>query len=255
MREYQIPRPTFQECYLHNCLPALILVYAGADSNTTSNDSSYFSDTLFTRAIQQNDIYVVKKLLKHNVILNNTHMFMPPLFFSKTKKMAQVLHKFGANIDATDMGSKNILWYMVDDQYSLDLIKFYLEQGVSPKQLDLETKECLLHKVCDLSLEKITLLLDIIPELINTINTKGQTPLDLLQPNKNKEKIINMMCSNLCKALKDDEESLEEIDIEDMENLTCDDYALFFEPEAYRQERIDLLRSHGACTAQELQKL
>ncbi len=109
----------------------------------------------------------------------------------------------------SSVSKTNILWELVNDQHSSELMEFYCAHKVDVKKLRPSDHSCLLHRIAlfnfscspssikgprpsddfvwshaDLSdnfLRKVTLLLDVIPGMINELNCNNETPLDIAQ--------------------------------------------------------------------------
>lgn len=110
-------------------LAALTLVYAGADPNIKIGWSCK-SEYLLGEAVDNNDEQMVEALFKHKVHVN---VISHALY--KTKEMARMFINNGVDVHVPVDGYPNVLWHVVHDDYSSDLMKFYLEQGVDPKKL------------------------------------------------------------------------------------------------------------------------
>lgn len=192
-------------------LPILILICAGA-SVTIKIDEKY----LLEEAILHNDIPFVETLFKYHLyqdLTDDTRFRKKPSFFlASTVEMAKVFIKNKVNIHATSPTLKNnILWELVNGQYSSELMEFYFARGVDVKGLRLCDNACLLHRIAwfsfnclnrslsikglssfddadsvwfnadtsDNFFRKVELLLDVIPDMINELNCEDETPLDV----------------------------------------------------------------------------
>jgi len=176
------------------CFPALILICAGADVNIVR----IWLRSIFRHAISNNDVQLATTLFQLNVHLNLTKI----LFEVKTVEMAQICIAHGANIHATTLetialmyayrGSSsetNILWHIVRENYSSELMEFYLKKKVDATQNGWENRYCLLHGLAehgwaeienvDDFLKKGDLLLEYIPHMINMLGLNKKTPLDI----------------------------------------------------------------------------
>jgi hypothetical protein len=185
----------------------LLLIHAGADVTLKDN-------YLLKKAMSENNPEFVKMLLDHNadpyMMINKTN----PIFsHARTKKIAKVFMNNNVDVHKTwkSHGSiHNVLWHITTDEwfkYPSNLMGLYLTRGVNAKLCD-KKGHCLLHQLAlsydrnnaDELLEKGKLLLDAIPDMINTISKDGNTPLDVVQqmlkPLK-KEKRFEKQCGAL----------------------------------------------------------
>jgi hypothetical protein len=222
------------KCYLPALIgPALIFVYAGADINVEPE-----SVHLLYSAISQNNIYLVKKLFEHNAN-PNIKSCIPPFFMSRTIEMTQLCIDNGADIHKNDSLGQNVLWYAAGN---LNLLKFYLKQGVNPEQLDKYNNSCLLHRY-HISLESMEILLNKTPRMVNVKNINGKTPLDVnIAWLKESLHVVMIVLNDTCKGTL----SLLPHDIrKHIAHHMIDSYLLI-------KNRIQLLKDNGACTAQGL---
>ncbi len=171
-------------------LPLLLLIYAGADVNIKR-----CSDPLLSKVVRYNDVQMANILFKHHAESNVIPHGTPTFFFAKTVAMAQVFINNGANVHKTIRDKTNVLWHTYDLAYPADLMEFYLGHNVDAKNACAD-KSCLLHGLAlqnynenvhnldtftDSLLKKAGLLLDVIPDMINTLNQARKTPLDFAQ--------------------------------------------------------------------------
>lgn len=162
-------------------LPTLILICAGAKEKFKS---------LLTEAVWANDIQLATTLFKHHADPNMKNNETPIFFEIETIEMAQLFNDNKVNIHATDQVNQNVLWYLMFYNNASEPTNFYLAHGVNAKGLN-ANNDCLLHelaqwnnsKECDIDifLKNATILLEAIPDMINTINIFGETPLDIAQ--------------------------------------------------------------------------
>ena len=162
----------------HKQFSALILVCAGADPNIKV--SGYCKDScLLGYAVDENDQQMVAALFKHKVHLNVTN---PALY--KTKEIAQLFIDNGVDVKVPVDDFPNVLWHVVGERYPADLLEFYLEKGVDPRQLSsydyYGSKQDLLCYLTDGErdshgdygrdkIKKAKLLVKAMPEKINTV--------------------------------------------------------------------------------------
>ncbi len=177
--------------FLHS-IPATILVCAGANPN-----QMYVGQYVLEQAMRKNDKRLITTLLKHGA---NPHIFtcdkyysMPVFFYAKTVEIAQMFIDKGIDVDATDKNEKlNVLWYILNYDYPSDVLKLYLEHEVDATLICSSnhwSNGCLLHALANRFcygkgrmnefLKKSRLLLNVIPHMVNTLNSSGKTPLDV----------------------------------------------------------------------------
>lgn len=166
-------------------LPALILVCAGAKKK------SFY---LPLEAIFTNDTQLATILFKHHVNQNILFLGNPIFFQIETTEMAQLFIDHGVNIHARDNNDKHVLWYLIKHNHSSELMQLYLKHGVNPKILCPQNNDCLLHELSqslyflrnkddnvENFLKTAKLLLNVMIDMINTLNKKNKTPLDIAQ--------------------------------------------------------------------------
>jgi hypothetical protein len=139
-------------------IPAFILVYADVDVNICY-DEFY---CLLEKAVRKDDKELVSLLFKHNANPDTTFKYYlgdngGPVFFYALKEVAQMFLEHGANIHAQENHGMNVLWHVIENNYPSELI--------------------------DVTnfLKKATLILNAAPDIINTVNNRGKTPLDCVQ--------------------------------------------------------------------------
>lgn len=172
--------------YMRKRLPALILICAGADPNT-----SVWTSCLLTKAVEWHDAGMTATLFRHHADPNVHEGSCPLLFFIRAKEVAQLFINNGVDLNATPKYSSiNVLWEIIRSQdYPAELITLYLKHGANPRNLNSIDNSCLLHGLANSDhigdvnnfFKKVTLLLDTIPDMINALNKSGQTPLDVAQ--------------------------------------------------------------------------
>jgi hypothetical protein len=170
-------------------LPALILVCAGADPNIKNRQGC----CLLAMAVIENDTQVIATLLKHHANPNIKWLDDPVFFYVKTVKIAQMFIDKGIDVhtSVTFMGAKwyNVLYHMMGDSYSSDLLELYLKHEVNARILG-PNKYSLLHSLARFSMNttnidnrmrKARLLINVIPDMVNALNDEGQTPIGVAQ--------------------------------------------------------------------------
>jgi hypothetical protein len=176
-------------------IPILSLSYSGAKG---SMQNEYPTDHFFSNATKNGDQHLVKLLFRHGINPNAQWLRSPIFFYAKTCKIAKLFIDNGTDIQATSSLGKNVLWTVVTDgcmygtrEYSAELISFYINHGVDARAVCHKDKSCLLHALVETSriyirrsnnlLKKVALVLDAIPDMIDTINADGLTPLDVAE--------------------------------------------------------------------------
>jgi len=185
---------------------AFLLTYAGADNNA---DGRY---SLLSRAIHREDKQMIIALFQNNVSPNQWHQkeYQDPDFFdSSTIEIAQMFINQGVDLKMKGYFVPNILWACITHGRSSDLIEFYLNHNADSKKIDIDSNECILHHLinCDYNYRNIenyihiaALLLKAAPDIINTLNKKGQTVMDITKKNM-REKKQELNKYNQCAAL------------------------------------------------------
>jgi len=213
-----------------------VLVHAGADAQTM-----LCSISALEIAIQQNEENLVRALLKHgaNPDIVSTHSSKKPILFkAKTILIAQMLMDTGkVNIHATDKFEMNVLHNMTPACYPPALMEFYLDHKVDATKLTYHNF-CILHEFAlmyfhylsdsENMLEKIKILLNVVPHMINALTIDGKTPIDIVQENFDIE-INGVYCGNPAEVAK-------------QKDSYCEDF----------EKIITIFRSHGGLTAEEL---
>jgi hypothetical protein len=170
-------------------LIAMILINTNIDTNTENVNPAH--KRLLDQAIRHNDIKFTKTLLAHGANPNKEYIANPIFFNVKTIEVAQLLIDNGLDVHASNTLNPNVLWHITSyDEYPSALLTFYLTHKVDAKKIK-ASGSCLFHRICynysinpidfDNFSEKIIILLNTIPEMINTKNNKGKTPLDYAQ--------------------------------------------------------------------------
>jgi len=170
--------------YTKNRLPALILICAKADHEKLG--CYFFYHVVTTRK----DIELTKTLLDHKANPNKEGPTCCPIFFDATIEIAQLFINQGANVHTLDINKNNVLNRIVPyENHSSELINFYLSKRVNGRRLNPLDNSCLFHalaspiftrveNIADF-LKKGALLLDAIPDMINTLDHQERTPIDI----------------------------------------------------------------------------
>ncbi len=213
---------------------AQVLIYAGADANTICDGNPYALEL----AIRLNEVKLVETLLKYSNLISMYRSKKPIIFKAKTIPIARMLMDTGKiDIYATDKYGSNVLHNMTPACYPPALMKFYLNHKVDATQLT-HHNFCILHEFAGnyfhyLSetknmLEKIKILLNVVPHMINALTIDGKTPIDIVQ--EEFDIIIDgVYCGNPSEVAK-------------QKDSYCEDF----------EKIIKLFRDHDGLTAQEL---
>jgi hypothetical protein len=159
----------------------LILIYAEADVTIKSiTDSS-----LLLKAIWQNDGDMIDILFNYGENPNRMEYYEPVFFNVGTIDIVNKFIKKGVNLHAKSEYKPNVLWSFFETTFNKDidgLFKFYCEQNVDPALIN-HKGQCLLHKMtcnADKNIDLLEFLLPKIAHLVNTIDDKERTPLDIV---------------------------------------------------------------------------
>lgn len=169
------------------------------------------SDFLLQKAVAKNDIQMITTLFKHHasadLMLDDG---LGPLFFHvKTKEIAQLFINQGVNARITEYNNFNpkpvsglhaihisehnfkikILKQIIEDTCPSEILALYFEHNNDAAQLNFQDNSCLLHLFAkpftmhvdniDNFITKGKLILNAMPDMINTLNHDNQTPLDI----------------------------------------------------------------------------
>lgn len=177
----------------YDCLPALILVYAGADVK-----AGYDSTLLLSKAVLRNDVQMVKALVNHginpNLVNDINFLAIPnkePIFFqAKTEEMVCVFIDGKVNVHMNSFWGVNVLWKLIGSEYPPELFELYLARGADAQNLRPSDNACLWHRIAWLGLDgddnflkKVCILLDVIPNMLNDLDSNNDTPLNVAQNN------------------------------------------------------------------------
>lgn len=213
-RNYYSPNRILDN-YTIKRIPALLLVYAGANVNIkVGSDSSGTPSSLLHVAVMHDDAQFVATLFKYHADSQATDGIEEPIFWlAKTVEIAQLFIGNGVDLHAVNSTlinpDPNVLWHIIDNEiYPSELMALYLKNHVNAKPLYYDKflllhnahpesyrqgdNYCLLHTLSwwnshkkinniDDFLKKGELLLNAIPDMINTLNENGKTPLDVAQ--------------------------------------------------------------------------
>lgn len=159
----------------------IILLHAGANLN---KNFDYMRNNFFI----DNPKFI-------EILLNHPDLNTPSFFYANRVEQIQHFINKGVNIHKTDKKGLNVLWYAVKYNKA-DVLDVYLQHNVDATflypdsitdhfdelEIDPMGQSCLLHCYTyyfQNNLKIGSLLLKVIPHMINQINTGDKTPLDL----------------------------------------------------------------------------
>ncbi|MCL4361093.1 ankyrin repeat domain-containing protein [Candidatus Dependentiae bacterium] len=123
----------------------------GADPNIKKHKT--FGDRILYLALLQNDIQLIKFLLKNNTNPNAIiNILEPPLFYATTMETAQLLLDHGADPKILACDGSSLLHKLILPAYAPQLLKLFLALGLDPNHQD-DLSYTPLHQLC-LFLEK-----------------------------------------------------------------------------------------------------
>jgi len=197
----KITRTILQSNYETKIPGVLILLRSGASADVGmytkyrdaieikySNFSLLHKALMYKALIQKNDP-LLKLLLDYGANPNQLHPDKQPLFFlSPTIDIINLFFKKGADLNAKDKHGNNVLWHV--QQLPLELVQFYIDHKVDTRYINPSNKTCILHALApsvkyinnsnDL-FKKGVLLIKTIPDMVNTLDAEGRTPIDLME--------------------------------------------------------------------------
>lgn len=188
--------------YKYNA-PIVIILHTLKKVDEKNEESIYF---LLKQAVYQNNISILRKLyeLKANFnigIFSQDNFYTKPLFFfAQTIDAVKFFINSQVYLQTLDQCRQNVLWHVIENNYSAKLVGFYLDQGVDARQLNGADDSCLLHAIAAWSMqeniencvEQCNILLNAMPEMVNKLNDDGQSPLYLAHYHNAPQRIINM---------------------------------------------------------------
>ncbi len=164
----------------------ILLIHTQAKHNVLDDTS------LLLRAVSYRDAQVVELLFEYKANANEEYgnTTRKPMFW-RTDNLAiiQLFIDNGANLNQPGDGKPNVLWYLrgntlISAEKKLELMSFYIQKGVDPKEIDSVTGQSLLHFEACLPIayknntQVVTLLLEAMHEIINDLDNRGNTVLD-----------------------------------------------------------------------------
>jgi len=162
-------------------------------------------------------------------------------------------------ISASNEYNVDILWTLLENKYPSELMELFLTYNAHARKLRHWDNSCVFHILAqpayfngknniDDFLRKGKLLLNIIPDMINTLNKDGKTPLDVAQESLEKahENLITLKEISLLIRQWLEEEPIDIAQESLEESQECDVDIKVFE------QLILLFKEHSGLTAQEL---
>ncbi len=234
--------------YWQNRKAALFLTYAGA------RNDAYQKTSLLQHAIWRGDTEMLEILFNYNTSPNQKWLNKPNFFSIQTIHVAQIfMNQKTFDRQATDRSKYNVLWECIHREHSPKLIEFYINNNVSPYSPNCD-RESLLHYLCRFKSFKYTTdnylnicrhLIKKHPEIINNLNIRQKTPLDLaeqsikiLQEEEHDKSVEKYIITEMNKLKIKEEEEKEH---KNNQNHYEKYYAI-----------IALLKNHGGKTSMEL---
>jgi len=172
----------YEEPYFNKRCLVLLLTYAGAQNNTDDNYS------LLKMAVDNKDTSMIDALFEKNTNPNQKDRFKNPIFFSVTT--LPIIKIFVKNkVDLNEQGRiiPHVLYACLFYNHPKKMIKFYLDNHVSTT-IKANDGANLLHYLAqktpdsykkDEFIQIGILLINAASGLINELNNKHQTPLDI----------------------------------------------------------------------------
>ncbi len=179
----------------------LLMICSGINSNHQQ------CVDLLERAIRNQDVRMTNLLFKNgtNPDLICKYLDIPHFFKVSTSEMAAVFANNNAHLNIATKIFPNVLYYCFKHHYwssNFDkIIEFYLSKEVNPGLLNVNNGQCLLHEIVKQFsvtryettkkpyIKAMQHILNATKNQINTIDNKGNTPLDILIKKMPKEKL------------------------------------------------------------------
>lgn len=164
----------------------LVLIYSGADADAKPKSLR----TCLAKAVGEGNESAIAMLLKHgaNPYQTDDQYGKPICFCASTVAIAELFLK---KIDKDELLSKSsCTGDLLGSRYSLEMMTFWFDYGVNPRKIySGSDNDCLFHcfvrslnwygNTGENIVAKGELLLKRIPDMLNTINGRGETPLDM----------------------------------------------------------------------------
>lgn len=183
--------------YKNNRLDALSLVKNKADINLTvypNGDSRVTSigHVLLERATRHSDTELLAALFERNANPDMRSVAGVPIFFyAKDLAVIQEFVNRKVNLNAIKVTDQtNVLRKALHHKYPAELLQLYITEKIDLRNISYPDNSCLFHELATLCetfsakdranfFRKSYLLLTNCADVLNTVNNKNQTPLDL----------------------------------------------------------------------------
>lgn len=172
------------------CNIAIQLLEKGVNSilEKAANPNKMVNGTsLLHKALILNHDGLVKALFKYDANYNETDCLRKyPIFFdAQTVEIVQLFIDKQVDVGQKDLDDCNVLWHLIDSKFSAELMRFYLQHNVNANHICKWDGSCVLHSFAenkvitdvDQFLKKVRLLLKKSPDMVNTVNNNGETPI------------------------------------------------------------------------------
>ncbi|KAF8204491.1 ankyrin repeat-containing domain protein [Mycena galopus ATCC 62051] len=167
------------------------LISEGASPNFL--DENFYTGTALYRAASTANLALVQLLLASGADPNIHALYkFPPLFNASTVDVRQALVEAGADINAKDEQSRNILAYRTGD---VELLRFALERGVDPNNVDDFGRTPLHYACCVADIyagAPVEILLQFGATTVEKAGDERKTPVDLAM-DRGKSEVVNML--------------------------------------------------------------
>ena len=125
-------------------------VYAGANPNVEEYecDDGSTGNRPLGLAVGREDYYLTKLLLKHGAYPNlKVDLYSPALFLAENKKLAELLLRYGANVNDRGGKFKHTILCKVsfDSDHEVNLIQLYIDAGANVNEVTDQEGNTLLH--------------------------------------------------------------------------------------------------------------
>jgi len=179
------------EKYRNTRCGSLILIYAGADNDANKDHS------LLALAIRYSDKKMITLLFKNGVSPHQKNKNGDPdFFYIRTIKIAKtfIANNVNLNMEGSSEYGPYLLWSLISHGiFPSELVEFYLNHHVDAKKIEPSDGYCILHYIVgaatstvrcagkyaiDYYIKVCALLLKAVPEMVDLLNNRGETPID-----------------------------------------------------------------------------
>jgi len=178
-----------------------LLIHAEAENHKQNS----FSNAL-EKAVAMDDKEMVQLIFRYGAHANQRDTILPTWYFIQTLEIAHVFEENQVELRAKDSWGNFTLWnYMLDfedlsygtiKKYPIELILYYFDKAFSPNDLDNDGNYITHWAATTLGInyDLLDKLLIKFPELVNKLNQKQKTPLDLANSTyKPQPKLIELL--------------------------------------------------------------